>query len=90
MNNDTIWKFHLPVGSNVIIRAPMGSRFLSAHNQDEKITVWAIVNSERNQQDYCFNVVGTGWKGEHLNRDNFLGTVLLENGSLVFHVFGPL
>lgn len=66
--------------------------FLSAQLQDGKVTVWAIVDKEKENNVSEIFICGTGWSiGEDnkywLNKENFIGTVQ-DNWGLVWHVFG--
>ena len=66
---------------------PVEARVLSAHAQGDDIYVWALVNLEAPvKQQRLFNVYGTG---NPIQSDPgiFIGTVMLDGGSLVFHVF---
>ena len=66
----------------------MGTKLLSAHAQGEEICIWAEVDPDESRCD--FRVLEVYATGEHFTYDEsrkFLGTALLLNGRLVFHVF---
>ena len=66
--------------------------FLSAQLQDGKVTVWAIVDKEKENNVAEIFICGTGWSiGEDnkywFSKENFIGTVQ-DDWGLVWHVFG--
>lgn len=91
----TIHKFIIEPGGTRNISMPAGAEVLSVHVQRGEVCMWALVDTEARMVNRKFGVFGTGHtvdpcpQGDHLgpNRWHFLGTVLLENDSLVFHVF---
>lgn len=86
----TIWKYPLPSYHQNEIQMPKGSYPLSVGLQygksEQNRVMWAVVNPNvKQKEDFCIYVTGTGDKFDHL--ENFLGTLILENGALVQHVF---
>lgn len=83
-----IFKQVLKLEESQLIAFPEGSEILSAHNQNGKLCIWYKFNFQnRNSfrhREIC--VRGTGHDFEDVNLE-FIGTVLLESGSLVLHVF---
>jgi hypothetical protein len=82
----TIWKFLLlPDGK---CRLPQGAQTLSVHEQWGEVCLWALVDPAAPLEDRQMLIYGTGHNilvpTENLK---YLGTVLLDAGSLVFHVF---
>lgn len=84
-----IFKYKLLPGEPV--QMPAGAQVISAHEQTGDICVWALVpNPGTKLEPRNFLVVGTGHEIPRPMRDwshRFVGTVLLEGGTLVFHVF---
>ena len=67
---------------------PHAATFLSLHVQNDVPCVWFLVDpDEERVQLHTFQVVGTGHNFDRLNAGVFRGTVLLEGGALVLHVF---
>jgi len=62
-----------------------GARFLHADNQRERITVWAEVDERADQVTRWLFVVGTG--EEVPTFAEYLGTVLVDDGAFVFHIY---
>ena len=79
----TIWKYTLNPATS--IEMPIGSQLLSVHEQKSEICLWALVDPERDMEVRHFRVFGTGHKIP--DKQAFIGSGLLNNGSLVFHVF---
>lgn len=85
-----IFKYTLSVGNYATgltkVAMPKGAKVLSVHEQRGEICVWALVDINQPKTEYPFYVYVTGF---HVTEDTsrFLGTVHLEGGSLVFHVF---
>lgn len=84
----TIFKYELPVMDYVEIKMPKYARILSVQVQREQICVWAEVNPDRPQVPHAFWIRGTGHLMGEIAQGTFLGTVQLQGGALVFHVFG--
>jgi len=82
-----IFKYLLDQGEQVI-NMPCGSTILSVDEQNDEIVLYAMVNPDVNpvSAGRRILVVGTGWEFS-LNVEKFIGTVKLEYGALMFHVF---
>lgn len=81
----TIYKYGLE-DEVCTVQMPEGAKVLSAHVQNGSICIWALVDPSKPMVLRTFKVIGTGWKIEDTQLE-FIGTVLLESGRLVFHVF---
>ena len=72
-----------------LLPLPKGSKILSVVNQYELITVYALVDVDVKETQYFeFIVQGTG-RNILFEPNNwiFLGTLFMDNGALVWHVF---
>lgn len=84
----TIHKIVVAVDDVQQISVPEGAGFLSVQNQDEKICLWYTCDTERRTfSRRKVAIAGTGHRTDHCEGLNFLGTVQLARGALVFHVF---
>jgi hypothetical protein len=85
----SIYKYTLRATDEQVVELPYGARILSVANQRENMCLWALVNTEQARTERRIIVIkGTGHSAEDImSNDIFLGTVLLHNGDLVFHVF---
>lgn len=86
MESETIWKFTLEPKSFQQIEMPAGAQILSVQVQREDICVWAVVNPAAQKESRILEIVGTGHRMSKATR-KFLGTIQMDNGNLVFHVF---
>ena len=82
-----IWKFELPIDNRVDIEMPVISRPLSVTLQGDTPFLWALVDPSSGRQKTRFHVVGTGHSASHVNPSNFIDTILMADGALVFHIF---
>jgi hypothetical protein len=83
-----IFKFQLEITDRQVIEMQKEARILSLQNQNDTLTLWALVDPEKPKVKRYFQVFGTG----HLIQDeigDYLGTVQTKsnNTDLVWHVF---
>lgn len=83
-----IWKFTLALEDYQVIEMPAGAVLLSVQIQHGSICIWARVDPNASKQDKHFWIAGTGHfiPTEALGA-TFLGTLQLQGGHFVFHVF---
>lgn len=86
---NTIWKFPLEITDKQTIVMPAGAQPLSVQVQNGAPYVWAQVNDSAGERDITFFVQATGAPYNRPLRMsvNFLGTIQMNEGALVFHVF---
>lgn len=89
-----IWKFPLvKMGSTDVVEVemPFYSSPLSVINQDECITLYALVEPPTQNEPTVtrrFRIVPTGVKiHDEWPEDKFIGTVALLNARFIFHIF---
>ena len=81
-----IHKQVLKIKDEQLIELPIGAEILSVGNQYGNISIWYKCNIEADKIMRKIYIRGTGHKfsgGEH----RFIGSVLMINGDLVWHVF---
>lgn len=85
----TIYKFILKSTDEQTLELPLGSKILSAKEQRDEIVLYALVNpDEEIKVTYSILAYGTGQNIDvKVSGYEFLDTVLLNSGSLVFHFF---
>lgn len=86
----TIHKFFLSSSpGEQKVSMPSGARVLSVQNQAESIQVWALVNTDRAEEQRKFFLYMTGDDAtQALGQSKaFVGTVQLDGGGFVLHVF---
>lgn len=85
-----VYKYILKADEQQYLELPLYSQILSTANQGDDIVLYALVNPEQKEiQRHRIEVYGTGHSINDANLADlkFLGTVLMYNGELVFHVF---
>ena len=84
----TIWRYPLPVTDHQTISLPLGARVLSVGHQHNEPSIWVLVDENTTfSTPRTFHMLGTGYPTGGICSMHFLGTLLLHDGSLVFHVF---
>jgi hypothetical protein len=82
----TIWKHVLDLQTNIIvIEMPLGAEILTAREQGSAICIWYQCDPTQPMEKRKFVIVPTG--GAAPDQAPYIGTVLLEGGMYVFHVF---
>jgi hypothetical protein len=84
----TIWKYELSITDRQTVMIPAWGRILSVQMQKGVACLWVLVNPENEKVKRHFAIYGTGHpvKPPGQNRQ-FVGTIQLNGGDLVFHVF---
>ena len=89
----SIFKYDVVEAKNGIIEGPI-TKLLTAQVQHGSIMAWAEVDTEAENVKYQVIPIGTGWPldapaGEQcvLDTHQYIGTVQLAGGGLVFHVY---
>ena len=85
-----IYKYILNAEVNKI-KMPKDSIVLSVHEQGIDICIWVLFD-ERNEKilkerTFLMVVTGSEYKGYNLSKNNYIGTVLVDLGHYVLHVF---
>lgn len=83
--NGTIWKFPVPVADEFSIKMPHGAELLMVAPQDDQVCLWARVRPANMIQKRHFILRGTGHPIDFDSKH--IGSFLLRNGTLVFHLF---
>lgn len=82
-----VYKYELSSDSEQVIDLPIKSKILSVVNQHEKIVLYVSVNdSEKETRPIRVYLCGTG-QNIPPRADVFLGTVSLQHGNVMIHVF---
>lgn len=85
-NSKTIWKYELVATQKQTLMIPEGAEFLYIDVQHEIPQIWMLLNPLAPQMPKTFITIGTGHPiSDKLGR--YLGTYMLQDGFLVFHVF---
>ena len=89
--NDVIYKYKLEPEDRQVLNLPKGAEILSVVEQRDEVVIYAFVEEDNisDTEPLTFIIRGTGHDAGNFKRQNytFLGTVKLEGGALMFHVF---
>jgi len=94
----TIWKYvlkptcelEMPKGAQILSVQTQQQMNVGSGAQSEEVCLWALVDPAQPKETRRFSVFGTGHTVLTDVGMRFLGTVQLELGRLVFHVFEVL
>lgn len=86
MPHDAIWKFPLEIIDWQTIDMPASSEVISVHEQHGLVCIWAKVATGLPITKRGVAIFGTGHALSG-SAGKFIGTVLVDHGSLVLHVF---
>jgi hypothetical protein len=89
---ERIYKYMLKAETTQLLELPAGAYILSVAEQHERIVIYAQVKPDVVETDYHMVwVFGTGHDIDHKvfanRRAEFLGTVKMQGGALMFHVY---
>ena len=90
----TVYKYKIQTTDICRIRVPklngtdsFKEQILNIDIQNGEPCLWCLVDVGEEEQDIALRIVGTGNPMPTLTKDDYLGSYMLFNGGLVFHVF---
>jgi hypothetical protein len=83
----TIWKFQVPVNDDIAVEMPKGAEILHIDAQEDVPCIWAMVDPTNDLHTRRFRMYGTGHPMHVDEVETHVGSFMLYNGQLVFHVF---
>lgn len=84
----TVWKYPLAMETQPTVEMPVGAEILHVGEQYGRLCLWALVNTSAPVTRRRFLVAGTGHDvPASASRGRFIGTALMHDGGLVFHVW---
>lgn len=86
MTEQVVWKQELKAGVQVC-RLPIGARILSVAIQHGRAQMWFLCDPSHSLKDRIIVLTGTGHPLENVGAHKFIGTMMTDDQSLVFHVF---
>lgn len=85
---ETVYKYPLEIEDEQVVLLPTGARILTVQQQNNNIFLWALVNpTSPNVQAFTIRIHGTGHAISDSDELEYINTVQLYGGKLVFHVF---
>ena len=85
----TVYKYPIPIEDEFNLELPIGAKILKIELQGNHPNIWALVNSENENQKRSFRFAGTGHSLPEKEL-NYIGSVHMNSGQLVFHLFEVL
>lgn len=84
-----IYKYQLDliIGIPQSVDMPIGSEILSVKEQYNEVVLYALVDPTRDKRSRKIVIIATGQEYENLHASQYIGTVSLDRGILMFHVF---
>lgn len=82
-----IYKYQLASAGYQEVKLPAGGKILSVAKQHGQLVMWARVNPAKPTKPRGIIIKGTGQPISVGELGEFIGTVLMEGGALVLHVF---
>jgi len=80
-----IYKYVLKAKDEQVIKIKGLAKVLSVAEQDNNIVLYAQVDDNPHEYALAVDIVGTGH--EYAFQKEFLGTVKLHDGAIMFHIF---
>lgn len=84
--SEAIWKFPIELVDEQTVEMPIGAEILCAQVQRGIICIWAKVKVENKKVGYTIRCFGTGHEHKVI-QGRYVGSVQLQQGALVFHIF---
>jgi ACT domain-containing protein len=85
--SQAIYKYVLKQVLFQTVSMPKHAKILTVQMQREDICIWALVDKEEERtEERRIKIVGTGHE-IHTDIGTYIGTIQMDNGSLVWHVF---
>jgi hypothetical protein len=81
-----IFKYPAPIGDSLVLEMPRRAKVLTVQLQHGLPQIWALVEDDGSAVPRAFRWFGTGHTVER-TAGSYVGTVQLEGGALVFHLF---
>ncbi|MFW9989348.1 MAG: hypothetical protein ACFFC3_11890 [Candidatus Odinarchaeota archaeon] len=83
-----IWKYPINTQEvNFVLEMPEGAKLLNFDVQRGTPTLWALINPNNKFEKRFFRFIGTGDIIEEEDDLNFIGTIQMADGTLIFHLF---
>ena len=83
-----VFIYDVPIKSHLTLSMPRRSKILSFQEQHGKPMLWALVDPDEGMIDCDFRLAGNGHPiEENENELHYRGTVQLNDGALVLHLF---
>lgn len=82
-----IYKYQLKVIDKQVVLMPFGAEIFCVQMQNGHPTIWAAVDEMNSLTQRTIAIAGTGHELGETAKGKYIGTVQMDGGSLVWHVF---
>jgi len=84
-----VWKYNIPIKDHFSLLLPENAEILSFGVQNEQPNIWVLVRNVKPLIERKFRFCGTGHEISEYHKEKlkFIGTVMMMNDSLVWHLF---
>lgn len=83
----SVWKFPIVIDAHQVVTMPRFAKILYVAYQGPTLCIWALVDPDALPVKRRILVAGTGHARDDLAHADYVGTILLNQDSLVFHIF---
>jgi len=83
----TVWKYELQIQDQQSVLLPAGAEVLTVAVQNGVPCLWATVDPSRGTKVAVVQMRGTGHPMDFEGDAEYVGTLFLHDGKLVFHVW---
>jgi hypothetical protein len=83
----TVWKFDAPINDDFDLLVPFGAQVLCVQNQHDRPCIWFTVDPDQSRVYRHFHWAGTGHRLLQNVVLQYIGSVQMLQGDLVFHLF---
>jgi hypothetical protein len=87
---NAIFKYRMMITDTQKVLMPKGAKILTVQIQHGVPCLWALVNQPAPDVEREFRVIGTGHPIPDAEALEYIGTIQVHEGGLVFHVFESL
>ena len=77
-----IYKYEFKEGS---VEMPIGAKILTIEDQDDRLYIWALVDTDAEYEFRYFTIVGTGQDFPEADDYTYINTI--QDGPFVWHIF---
>ena len=83
-----VYKYRLSILDEQVVNMPKGAKVLSVQSQNGAPCIWAAVNPDETEcERRKFRMAGTGHPIDDSLVNDYIGSFMLYDGALVFHLF---
>jgi len=87
MESQIIYKYQLDATDVQKVKMPRASKILTAQPQFGNPCLWAVVDPRNSEVNRIIKIAGTGYDLSNKIMGDYIGTVQIDDGLLIFHIF---